>query len=492
MANLSASAKIHARLNHPVVDADGHWIEFEPTLLDYLDGVAGPAMVDRLRHDDYLAGLDGWARMSPDQRRARRAIQPPWWGLPARNSLDRATAMLPRLLYERMADIGLDFAIAYPTLALFFAAIRDHELQLAAYRAYNVMAAELFRSVADRLIPAACIPMHTPGEALEELEFATGLGLRAMMMTSLMRRPIKAAQQDSDSARYANWPDALGLESEYDYDPVWAKCLDLRVVPTFHSASQGLGTRVSYSNFVYNHIGHFAAAGEAVCKSLFLGGVTRRFPALKFAFLEGGVGWACMLYNDLISHWKKRNLSALDNTNPANLDIEAVTECFDRYGTPLQTRHIDQLDSLHHLLGDIEPVDDFGRCGIDRAEDIRNLFVNNFYFGCEADDPVNSLAFNTGVNAYGAKLHAIMGSDIGHFDVVEMTDVLAEAYELVERRQVGEDDFRDFVFGNAVRFWASANPDFFKATAIEKEAATYLESHPEHNLVAPTESAAAE
>ena len=474
MAEKSASAEIHRRLNHPVVDADGHWIEFEPTLLDYLDAVAGPAMADRFRHDDYLAGLAGWSRMSMEERRARRAIQPPWWGFPARNSFDRATAMLPGLLHERMGEIGLDFAIAYPTLALFFAAIRDHELQLAAYRAYNVMAAELFRGVGDRLIPAACIPMHTPAEAIEELEFATGLGLRAMMMTSLMRRPIKAAQHNGESGRYANWPDALGLESEYDYDPVWAKCLALRVVPTFHSASQGIGTRVSYSNFVYNHIGHFAAAGEAVCKSLFLGGVTRRFPALKFAFLEGGVGWACMLYSDLISHWKKRNPAALDNTNPAHLDVEALTAYFRRYGTSPLAKHIDQLESLRHLLGDIEPADDFARCGIARAEDIPNLFVNNFYFGCEADDPVNTWAFNPGVNPYRVKLHALMGSDIGHFDIIEMTDVLAEAYELVERRQLGEDDFRDFVFGNAVHFWGGANPDFFKGTAIERQAAEYL------------------
>jgi len=199
-----------------------------------------------------------------------------------------------------------------------------------------------------------------------------------------------------------------------------------------------------------------------------------------------------MLYSDLISHWKKRNLSALDNTNPANLDVAAVTEYFRRYGSSLLTRHMDKLESLRHLLGDIEPVDDFERCSIARAEDIPNLFVNNFYFGCEADDPVNSWAFNTGVNPYGVKLHAIMGSDIGHFDVVEMTDVLAEAYELVEQRQLGEDDFRDFVFGNAVRFWAAGNPDFFKGTAIEKEAAAHLDSHEERNEKPLTQSAAAQ
>ena len=75
MVEKSASAKIHRRLDHPVIDADGHWIEFEPTLLDYLDAVAGPAMVDRFRHDDYLAGLAGWARMSPESISPRHSVE---------------------------------------------------------------------------------------------------------------------------------------------------------------------------------------------------------------------------------------------------------------------------------------------------------------------------------------------------------------------------------------------------------------------------------
>ena len=52
------------------------------------------------------------------------------------------------------------------------------------------------------------------------------------------------------------------------------------------------------------------------CKALFFGGVTRRFPELNFAFLEGGVGWACTLFADLIGHWEKRNRQALENTEP--------------------------------------------------------------------------------------------------------------------------------------------------------------------------------
>jgi predicted TIM-barrel fold metal-dependent hydrolase len=92
------------------------------------------------------------------------------------------------------------------------------------------------------------------------------------------------------------WYDVLGLDSEYDYDSVWAKCVELGIAPTFHSASSNQGLRLSPTNFTYNHIGHFAAAGHATAKAIFLGGVTRRFLELRFAFLEGGVGWASQLF----------------------------------------------------------------------------------------------------------------------------------------------------------------------------------------------------
>jgi predicted TIM-barrel fold metal-dependent hydrolase len=476
MARTSASAKIHSRLNHPVIDADGHWIEFEPALLDYLDSVAGPRMVDRFRGEDYLAGSGSISRIKLEQRRICRLTQPAWWGLPTRNSLDRATAMLPSLMYERLEEMGLDFAIVYPDHALFFPAIRDHELQLAAYRAYNMMAADLFRGLSDRLIPVAGIPMNTPEEAIEELDYVKTLGLKAILMRSLIRRPIPGV---SDNLGYASWrvfwPDTLGLDSEYDYDPVWTKCLELRVAPTFHTASQGIGTRVSYSNYVYNHIGHFAAAGEAVCKSLFLGGVTRRFPSLKFGFLEGGVGWACMLYSDLINHWKKRNIAALDNTDPANLNLETITGAFRRHGTPALRTGMNQLDELRRLGSDFEAVDDFARCGITGPEDIRDLFVDHFYFGSETDDPITAWAFRGEVNPGGVRLRAMMGSDIGHFDVVDMTNVLVEAYSLVERRLLDEEAFRDLVFGNAVRLWGGSDPNFFKGTAVEEQAETILD-----------------
>ncbi len=73
-----------------------------------------------------------------------------------------------------------------------------------------------------------------------------------------------------------------------------------------------------------------------------------------------------------------------------------------------------------------------------------------------------------------ARLNAFFSSDIGHFDVPDMTEVVPEAYELVEHGLLDEDDFRDFMFTNAVRLWGELNPDFFKGTAVEKQAAEVL------------------
>jgi predicted TIM-barrel fold metal-dependent hydrolase len=325
---------------------------------------------------------------------------------------------------------------------------------------------------ADRIMPVAVIPMHTPQEALAELEYAVQqLGMRAIMMAGHVRRPIPAIADIAPQAnRASGWFDTFGLDSAYDYDPVWAKCVELKVAPTFHSGGIGWGSRRSISNFMYNHIGHFAAAGEAVCKALFMGGVTRRFPTLRCAFLEGGVGWACNLYADLVGHWEKRNPQALENYNPANLNREQLADLYWRYGGKLASERFAQMArSFTPPGGPEDGVDDWAACHIERAEDIRDLFIPHFYFGCEADDPMNAWAFNTKVNPFGARLKAIFSSDIGHWDVPDMTEVVAEAHELVDKDVLSAEDFRDFVFTNPVTLWTAMNPDFFKGTVVEGE-----------------------
>jgi predicted TIM-barrel fold metal-dependent hydrolase len=481
----SPAARLRARLSHPVIDGDGHWVEFGPVISPELRRIGGERAVEGLR----LGGrrVRGSLALTVEERKRRGIAQDAFWPMPTRNTLDRATAMLPRLLHERLDELGIDFAVLYPTSGLALPRIADAEIRRITCRAFNTFLAEHFQRFSQRMTPAAVIPMHTPEEAVEELEHVKrALGLKAVMLFGGIQRPLPEPSRDSEEAvlresHLAERLDVLALDSDHDYDPVWRACVELGFSPTFHRGSRGFGTRISPSNFCYNHIGHFAAASEAICKAVFLGGVTRRFPELRFAFLEGGVGWACQLYADLVGHWKIRNRAALEEVNPANLDPQLLRELAARYGDERYVRALEQGRGIDtqggpQSVGQIADLDDYAACRIERPEDLRALFAERFYFGCEAEDRMTAWAFNRRVNPLGARLNPLFGSDVGHFDVSDMSAVLPEAHELVEEGLISESDFRDFTFANAVRLWGTTNPDFFSGTVVEKAASELLAS----------------
>jgi len=448
--------QIRARLDHPIIDGDGHAIEYLPVVRDILREQAGESAVTGL---DFVTSAGRFMRtLSPEQMRASAFVRPPWWGLPARNSLDRATALLPALLAERLDEIGIDHAVLYPTYGLVPANLDDANLRLPLARAFNTFYAEAFRDHRAVLTPVGVIPMHTPEEALAELDHATGtLGLTLFMFGAPVNRPVPGLDH-----RAARWLDTLGVDSLYDYDPVWARCAELGVSPTFHNPSMGWSTHSSVSSYVYNHIGMFATAGETMARSLFLGGVPHRFPTLRFAFQEGGVAAAAALYSGLVGHFEKRNIEAVQHYNPAHLDRRLLVELFGKYGSEEFRARLDQLEDSLRFLSDPDEVnlDEFAQSGVTSAEQIRDVFCERFFFGCEADDPLNALAFDTMRNPLGARLRAIFASDIGHWDVPDIREVLPEAWELVEHGHIDEADFRAFTYENALSLWPSLRGHF--------------------------------
>jgi len=246
----------------------------------------------------------------------------------------------------------------------------------------------------------------------------------------------------------------------------------------------GWNGRESINSFTYNHIGHFANASHAFAKALVLGGVTARFPELRFAFLEGGVGWACNLITDLVGHWERRRREAMESqVRPTNLDLQMLKDLFARYGG---RAYEDKMDELLGCLSLVEPfktveemterayreeIDDFGKVHVSSADELRRHFSERFYFGCEADDVMTAWAFDRHGNH---RLRPIFSSDVGHFDVVDMTEVLEEAHEMVEHGLITEQDLREFVFTNPARLHTAVNPDFFAGTVVEGAVAKEL------------------
>ncbi|HEV7391034.1 MAG TPA: amidohydrolase family protein, partial [Burkholderiales bacterium] len=241
------AAQIHAELKHPVIDGDGHWMEPIPIFLEYLREVSGPGSVDQMRA--MWRRSDAWYRSTEPQRQHNRMRRLIWWGVTS-NTLDKATALLPALLNERLPELGIDFAIMYPSFGLTINAIAEDDLSRAAARAYNRMTAEMFAPFAARFAPVAIIPARTPEAAIEELEYAVGqLGFKAIMLRGNQERPIPGAAEGID-AQKANWYcDNIALDSPYNYDPFWRRCTELGVAVTQHSGSTRWPDRASISNF---------------------------------------------------------------------------------------------------------------------------------------------------------------------------------------------------------------------------------------------------
>jgi len=206
----------------------------------------------------------------------------------------------------------------------------------------------------------------------------------------------------------------------------------------------------------------------------------KRFPGLNFAFLEGGMGWGTSLCCDLQGHWEKRNWPAMQqNLRPSNLDMPELRKLIEQHGTPMMRGKIDEIfasiewnkfqaDPVYLSEREKEHYDDFVHLGpIASKRELREMYAKNFYFGCEADDPTTMFAFDPRMKA---RLKAVFSSDIGHWDVHHIDQVVPEVYEALEEGHLTEQDFRDFTFSNVVQLHGRMNPDFFKGTVVEGQA----------------------
>jgi len=488
----SPSAKIRAGLDFPVIDTDVHTNDYGPEVEDYVANYGGPQLVDELRKAaEYriergnISNGKSWYEQSQEERFYYRSIRAPWWARVTKNALDVATYHIPGLLYERQAEQGSDYSVLFPNNVLSPLGIKDKDKRTAATRAINHYHADLFRKYSDRLTVVAGIPLNTPEEGIEELEFAVHkLGAKTINIAGSVRRPIRAlaekypAAEHRDLQKYITYQDFYGLDSEYDYDPFWAKVVELGVPLLTHYGSQGWTGRSSISNYMNNHIGHFADGSEAFAKALFFGGVTRRFPQLRVGMLEGGADWGARVYIHLVDRWNKRSRQGLEHYDPVSLDRAALKALFEQYGQELtKGRSIEGEDLVRGTLGERytkdaqqprpEELEDFGAAGIESVEDIKKRWVDSFFFGSESDDRTVAHAFNDKANPLGVKINAIYSSDVGHWDVPDFTQVLSESYELVEQGAITESDFKAWVFDNPYKLYTDANPDFFRGTAVE-------------------------
>ncbi|MHB8440311.1 MAG: amidohydrolase family protein, partial [Acidimicrobiales bacterium] len=179
----------------------------------------------------------------------------------------------------RLADMdaeGIDQAVLFPSVGLYFWALSDAAAATAIARAYNDWLASYCAADPARLFGAAMVPMQDPAAASAELRRAAGdLGFVAAFV-----RPNPCCGRSlSDPA----------------YEPVWDAAQETGVAVAIHEGSSvivpTLGADRPFNPLVLHAVSH-SFEEMLACAQLIAFGVLERHPEMRVAFLESSGGWA--------------------------------------------------------------------------------------------------------------------------------------------------------------------------------------------------------
>ena len=81
--------KVRAGLDHPVIDGDGHWIEYGPVFAEQVRKAAGDKAADGLL--EHMRRIPDALSLSVAERRRRGIAMEGYWGRQSTNTRDRAT-----------------------------------------------------------------------------------------------------------------------------------------------------------------------------------------------------------------------------------------------------------------------------------------------------------------------------------------------------------------------------------------------------------------
>ena len=112
MSSHRSPAEVRSSVKHPIIDADGHWIEYGPVFAERMRKVAGDKAAD-----GFIASqqrIPDALKLSIAERKQRGVAMEGYWSRQSTNTRDRATAMMPRMLYDRLDELGIDFGVIYP------------------------------------------------------------------------------------------------------------------------------------------------------------------------------------------------------------------------------------------------------------------------------------------------------------------------------------------------------------------------------------------
>ena len=290
-------------------------------------------------------------------------------------------------------------------------------------------------------------------------------------------RPARSPRRPRRLARGRMWLDSFGLDSAYDYDPVWQQVPSSSAWrPRFHSGRRSAGAAAARSRTTcYNHLGHFAdGQPRAVPRRCSSAASPAASPTLNFAFLEGGVGWAATLYADLIGHWEKRNRDAMRHLDPAASTATLLARAARRSTAHARARRRPRRRcDVACAQSDPTTLDEWAaHAASSRREDILDLFVAALLLRLRGRRPDDRHGLqHQRLNPFGARLQRdvrLRHRPLGRPRHGARCSRRRGSWSTTSC--ITEADFQEFTFANPVRFVHGRNPDFFEGTVVEDAA----------------------
>ncbi len=199
---------------------------------------------------------------------------------------------------ERLRDHardGIDAEVIFPNKGLSMWATSDPQFSMAMCRVWNDWAWETFGPYYDRLSPLACLATGDLDGSLAEIERVAKLGFRGLCL------PCKPTwgPPNADEPNY-NWP---------EFDRLWACIQDVDLPITFH-VSTGRDPRAARGNggAVINYVSHSLAPTIEPLANLCASGVLERFPGIRFATIEAGIGWVAWALTAMDEAYRKHHM----------------------------------------------------------------------------------------------------------------------------------------------------------------------------------------
>jgi predicted TIM-barrel fold metal-dependent hydrolase len=322
-----------------IVSVDDHVIEHPTVWTDRMPAKYKDAAPRIERAED---GNDWWiyegAKAGNFALNAVAGKDPKDFGMDPRSYDD----MLPGCygIEDRIKDMdaeGVHVQLCFPNFGGFagsvFAKSKDMDVAVAATRAYNdFILDEWCAHAPERQIPLMMTPYWDVAETVREMHRTAAKGARSVTFPEL--------------------PDRLGLPSWHTdhWDPIFAAAQELNMPLSLHFGSGGspqASPEAMSTNFTVG-ISLFALNSMTAMTELLLSPVFHKFPNLKVALSEGGIGWMPYMLERMDYVWERHRFynDVNQEHRPSEIFTDHIYGCFISDAAGIEARHRIGVDNL--------------------------------------------------------------------------------------------------------------------------------------------------